>query len=458
MAHPGVSDRPDLHKERHFLSRFGSEPFDEAEIARYHGWFPRIPGTLAGEWTPDYLWFPWVPRLLDRAAPEARLLVILRDPVERFCSGVAHQLRNGAKRTGATVAEAIERGFYDRQLAAWKSSSDNGRMLVLQYEMCVRDPESQVIRTYGHLGLDDDFRPENLERRVNETSASIVIDDDVRGAPRRSVRAGRRRPGRSPPRARLGALAEFRQAPSLMIASTQTVPGSDPFVAVVVALVILFLGLRVSRRVAKVQGDQRFVKLLMFSLVLHILCAPAQIFIVDHLYNGIADYTSYVNRGAFLAENLRSGLFSFSNTRITGITGNNTVYIISGLIQTVLGPDKLAEFVFCSGIAFFGEVCFLRAFSTTFPEVNPRRYAILLFFLPSLLFWTADISKETVMTVALGLAAWGAARVLMRAKGGYRLLFVGVAIGIIFGRTRCSCFSLDLPSPCSSGVPTSENG
>jgi 4-amino-4-deoxy-L-arabinose transferase-like glycosyltransferase len=54
-----------------------------------------------------------------------------------------------------------------------------------------------------------------------------------------------------------------------------------------------------------------------------------------------------------------------------------------------------------------------------------------LFFLPSLLFWTADISKETVMIVALGLAAYGAARVLMRVKGGYRLLFVGVAIGVI---------------------------
>jgi hypothetical protein len=180
VAHPGVSDRPDIHKERHFFSRFGSEPFGDKDVERYHGWFPRIPGTLAGEWTPDYLWFPWVPDLLDRAAPEAKVLVVLRDPVERFCSGVAHQLRNGAKRTGATLAEAVERGYYDRQLAAWKAFSDNGRMLVLQYEMCVRDPESQIIRTYKHLGLDDGFRPQNLQRRINETSASITIDDDVR--------------------------------------------------------------------------------------------------------------------------------------------------------------------------------------------------------------------------------------------------------------------------------------
>jgi hypothetical protein len=180
VAHPGVSDRPDIHKERHFLSRFGSEPFFEADVERYHGWFPRIPGTLAGEWTPDYLWFPWVPALLDRVAPEAKLLVVLRDPVERFRSGVAHQLRNGAKRTGATLTEAIERGYYDRQLAAWKSFTEEGRMLVLQYEMCVRDPEKQIARTYRHLGLDDGYRPESLHRRVNETSDSIDIEADVR--------------------------------------------------------------------------------------------------------------------------------------------------------------------------------------------------------------------------------------------------------------------------------------
>ena len=180
VAHPGVSVRTDIHKERHFLSRFGSEPFLESDIERYHGWFPRIPGTLAGEWTPDYLWFPWVPALLERAAPDARLLVVLRDPVERFRSGVAHQIRNGAKRTGATVAEAVERGFYDRQLSSWTSFSDDRKLLVLQHEMCVREPEKQIVRTYRHLGLDESYRPANLERRVNETSDSINIEEDVR--------------------------------------------------------------------------------------------------------------------------------------------------------------------------------------------------------------------------------------------------------------------------------------
>ena len=53
-----------------------------------------------------------------------------------------------------------------------------------------------------------------------------------------------------------------------MIAASQAPAGSDPFVAVLVAVLVLFVGLRVARRVARVYGDQRFVKLLMFSLCL----------------------------------------------------------------------------------------------------------------------------------------------------------------------------------------------
>ena len=70
-AHPGVTSRPDIHKERHFLSRFGAERFTPTDIDRYHGWFPRRAGTIAGEWTPDYLSCPWVAPLLSLAAPRA---------------------------------------------------------------------------------------------------------------------------------------------------------------------------------------------------------------------------------------------------------------------------------------------------------------------------------------------------------------------------------------------------
>ena len=181
VAHPGVWARPDLHKERHFLARFGQAGFGPDDAAAYRCWFPRRPGTIAGEWTPDYLHWPWVPGLLAVAAPDARLLVILRDPVERFCAGVAHQWRNGAPRIAATAADAMARGFYFECLSRWWAHFDQSRMLVLQYERCAADPRAQMARTYRFLGLDSEFEPPGLERRVSATGAHrFVLDEELR--------------------------------------------------------------------------------------------------------------------------------------------------------------------------------------------------------------------------------------------------------------------------------------
>jgi hypothetical protein len=181
VSHPDVSARPGIHKERHFLSRFGTAAFGPAEIRDYHGWFPRRPGTMAGEWTPDYLYFPWVPPLLAAAAPDVRLVVMLRDPIERFRSGLAHQLRHRAPPTGATVAEAVVRGFYHQSLARWCEHFASDRLLLLQYERCTRDPAGELARSYRFLGLDDGFHPEHLGRPVAVTAEGKVdLDDDAR--------------------------------------------------------------------------------------------------------------------------------------------------------------------------------------------------------------------------------------------------------------------------------------
>jgi sulfotransferase family protein len=119
--------------------------------------------------------------LLAQAAPEARLLLMLRDPVERFRSGLAHQLRHRAAPTGATVTEAVARGFYDLALVRWSEHFPPDRVLVLQYERCAADPGGELARTYGFLGLDDGFRPPNLHRAVAVTTEGKVdLDDDAR--------------------------------------------------------------------------------------------------------------------------------------------------------------------------------------------------------------------------------------------------------------------------------------
>ncbi|HLH46121.1 MAG TPA: sulfotransferase domain-containing protein, partial [Acidimicrobiales bacterium] len=97
-SHPDVYDdassdpaapRRRYPKERHYLDFIGADRDPSPELAaEYAAWFPRPAGKLAGEWTPSYVRFHWTAMLLQGLAPRAKLLVLVRDPVERYRSGL----------------------------------------------------------------------------------------------------------------------------------------------------------------------------------------------------------------------------------------------------------------------------------------------------------------------------------------------------------------------------------
>jgi hypothetical protein len=178
-AHPGVFSRSDIHKERHFFGRYVARPFGPEDCARYHAWFPRPSGNLTGEWTPDYMHAPWVPPLLARAAPRTRLLVLLRDPVERFRSGLAHQNRDRGRLTTETYQDAVARGFYYDELRRWTAHFPREQILILQYERCVADPAAQLARTYRFLGLEP-VAVDGIHNRVNATENCFALGQDAR--------------------------------------------------------------------------------------------------------------------------------------------------------------------------------------------------------------------------------------------------------------------------------------
>ena len=181
-AHPEVTHRAEVHKERHFFAPYATQSFGPQDAERYHAWFARAQGTKAGEWTPDYFYQAWVPSLLDQAAPRAHLLLMLRDPVERLVSGLAHSNVLRATHHGTAVAEAVERGRYAAALRRWSRPFAEARILVLQYERCVADPAGELARTYRFLGIDDAFRPDGIERPASATpgEAKVRLEPDAR--------------------------------------------------------------------------------------------------------------------------------------------------------------------------------------------------------------------------------------------------------------------------------------
>ena len=171
-AHPRVSRHAETPKEVHFFDGLWREAMNEADVRRYHGFFARPSGHLSGEWTPGYMLDVWTPRLLRQAAPDARLLVLLRDPVERFRSGrtlAENRFTVGATARAAANA-AFNRGIYADQLQRLWNVFPREQVLVLQYERCVADPATELRRTWEFIGLEPEI-PAGLEldARVNES-------------------------------------------------------------------------------------------------------------------------------------------------------------------------------------------------------------------------------------------------------------------------------------------------
>ncbi|MGP0108717.1 MAG: hypothetical protein ACLPR9_07620 [Acidimicrobiales bacterium] len=204
---------------------------------------------------------------------------------------------------------------------------------------------------------------------------------------------------------------------------------SQPFVALIVAGVLFGLGRVIIRRVAFAEASPWLVRIMTIGLVLHLLGAPAQIYVVDHFYGGIADFVRYTHQGALLSSNFRHFNFTLAGADVRQIVNDGSVSIATGIVMALVGVNQLATFLVFSWISFIGTIFFYRAFTLTFSGADNRRYAWMLFLMPSVIFWTADVSKEAIMMFALGLTAYGAAKILTRRRGGFSLVVPGVAIG-----------------------------
>jgi hypothetical protein len=224
----------------------------------------------------------------------------------------------------------------------------------------------------------------------------------------------------------------------MIVAAAGKLP-SNPIVVVIVGIILVLVSLPIARRLSRAEGDPRLVTLLMTGLFLHFLGGPAQIFVDNHAYHGVADFSGYVHQGATLSGNFRSFHFTTAGARLRSVLGDGSVSIAAGVVFALVGVNELAAFFVFAWFSWLGTIFFYRAFCLTFPEGGHRRYALILFFLPSLLFWTSDVSKESIMMLALGVTTFGCARVLARQRRGYPVMVLGTFLGIF---TRPDEFAL----------------
>lgn len=137
---------------------------------------------ITGEASPEYLIHPLAPKRIQQLTPRARLIVLLRNPVDRAYSQYQHNLREKTEtlgfeealdkepeRIGGELERIVRngenlsypfrkfsyhfRGVYVDQLKHWFETFPREQILILEFEQLCSQPAAVYRQTLDFLGL-----------------------------------------------------------------------------------------------------------------------------------------------------------------------------------------------------------------------------------------------------------------------------------------------------------------
>ena len=171
VQHPRMDFGLNGRKEQHALSQLGGPADPDA----YRRLFP--PDAARGEWTPFYLRAMSAPHLASQLTPaDAPILVLLRDPVERFASAMRLWLMRKRRREsesfGGVYGDAQWAGMYADQLDAWRRVVGRDRLMIFTYEATRDYPQRVCDPIWQRLSLTS-IPLRDVERKSRSSAGHI---------------------------------------------------------------------------------------------------------------------------------------------------------------------------------------------------------------------------------------------------------------------------------------------
>ncbi|HEX2526050.1 MAG TPA: sulfotransferase [Geminicoccus sp.] len=188
FAGPDESGRPFFQQDRLRREKYAYSIMDRAEYERLF-----VQGkdkAYRGESSAAYLYFPGSAERIRALVPEARIIAVLRQPVERGYSKYQQMRRDLAEPLGS-FAEAVkaeparkeagwaptwlylDRGWYGRQLAPYFANFPRHQVHVVLYEDLRRDPAACLHEIFTFLQLDPDV-PVDMREQHNVSAVTQV--------------------------------------------------------------------------------------------------------------------------------------------------------------------------------------------------------------------------------------------------------------------------------------------
>ena len=143
---------------------------------------------VRGESSPGYTdpAHPEVASRMARVLPDARIVYLVREPVQRALSQYRHHLRDGTEQRALDEAlldeesQYLARSRYAERIAPFLDHFAREQILVVVQERLLADRRGELSRIYRHVGADPDFWHSDLLERVHVGGGPDEVPDRLR--------------------------------------------------------------------------------------------------------------------------------------------------------------------------------------------------------------------------------------------------------------------------------------
>ena len=188
-----LTDHPDIYFPSGETPFFESPDYENSDIQELEAIFEGRNERCLGIKRPNYIGKPEVPNRILSHLPNAKLIAVLRNPVDRAISAYFHNINygfippldveTGMRRLLSDPSysdryrrspEIIEFGYYYKYLSKYSHYMGNGQLLVFLHEDIQSKPLESVQVVYHFLGVPTDFVPKSLDSRPQKVLYNLT--------------------------------------------------------------------------------------------------------------------------------------------------------------------------------------------------------------------------------------------------------------------------------------------
>ena len=212
---------------------------------------------------------------------------------------------------------------------------------------------------------------------------------------------------------------------------------------ITIPVLVIWLLVGVSLIGRQQQEEQRW---LWYSLLAHLASAFGIVLVTEFYYGG-GDMFGYAHVGRFLADKLRADFLGFAPDLLNMVfqldrpfpvpgpqMGSNTgsMQALSAFIMLFCGDSLYAACVMIAGVNFLTKFGLYRSLRLQLPELPVRTLAVPCLLVPSAVFWSSGLLKESIAVIGLGMLIYGGTLMAMASRAGLGLLLVSAGATLVF--------------------------